>query len=67
MKNKNYLWSGEDGNNIHQDLMDFMAGNDIKLDRHLFVFDIEATKVHVQGLKKLEFSLLMNTEKLKKP
>ena len=53
MKNKNYLWSGEDGNNIHQDLMDFMAGNDIKLDRHLFVFDIEATKVHVQGLKKI--------------
>ena len=33
--------------------MDFMAGNDIKLDRHLFVFDIEATKVHVQGLKKI--------------
>ncbi|MEZ5495938.1 MAG: argininosuccinate lyase [Gammaproteobacteria bacterium] len=66
MKNKNYLWSGEDGNNIHQDLMDFMAGNDIKLDRHLFVFDIEATKVHVQGLKKIGIFTSEEYRKVKK-
>ena len=51
MTNKNYLWSDEDNQSIDVELMDFMAGADIKLDKHLFVFDIIATQAHIGGLK----------------
>ena len=51
MTNKNYLWSDEDNQSIDAELMDFMAGADIKLDKHLFVFDIAATQAHIGGLK----------------
>ncbi|MBL4661019.1 MAG: argininosuccinate lyase [Alcanivoracaceae bacterium] len=51
MTNKNYLWSDEDNQSIDAELMDFMAGADIKLDKHLFVFDIIATQAHIGGLK----------------
>lgn len=51
MTNKNYLWSDADNQSIDTELMDFMAGADIKLDKHLFVFDIIATQAHIGGLK----------------
>jgi len=51
MKNKNYLWSGEDQQSIDAELMDFMAGADIELDKHLFVYDIVASQAHIGGLK----------------
>lgn len=51
MKNKNYLWSDSEDKNIDADLMEFMAGEDIKLDKHLFVFDIIGTQAHIGGLK----------------
>ncbi len=51
MTNKNYLWSDDDNQGIDTELMDFMAGQDIKLDKHLFVFDIVATQAHIGGLK----------------
>lgn len=53
MNNKNYLWSDESNTRIDEDLMEFMAGNDIKLDRHLFVFDINGTIAHIGGLNKI--------------
>jgi argininosuccinate lyase len=52
MTNKNYLWSGDDNNTIDAELMNFLAGEDIKLDRHLFVFDIKGTQAHIAGLTK---------------
>ena len=54
MTNKNYLWSDQDNQSIDAELMDFMAGQDIKLDKHLFVFDIIATQAHIGGLKTIE-------------
>lgn len=51
MTNKNYLWSDAEDKSIDAELMDFMAGADIKLDKHLFVFDIIATQAHIGGLK----------------
>ena len=51
MKNKNYLWSGDDNQSIDEELMDFMAGEDIKLDKHLFIFDIIGSQAHIGGLK----------------
>jgi len=51
MTNKNYLWSDEEDQCIDAELMNFMAGGDIKLDKHLFVYDIAATIAHVGGLK----------------
>jgi argininosuccinate lyase len=51
MTNKNYLWSGDDNQSIDAELMDFMAGADIELDKHLFVYDIRASQAHIGGLK----------------
>ncbi|HFC31075.1 MAG TPA: argininosuccinate lyase [Oceanospirillales bacterium] len=51
MKNKNYLWSGDESQNIDEQLMDFMAGSDVELDKHLFVYDIIASQAHIAGLK----------------
>ena len=51
MTNRTYLWSGTEDKSIDAELMNFMAGADIKLDKHLFVYDIIATQAHVGGLK----------------
>jgi argininosuccinate lyase len=53
MPEKKYLWSVEQ-QTMSEDLMAFMAGSDIKLDKHLFVFDIQATQAHIGGLKSIE-------------
>ena len=52
MTTKNYLWSGDDNNTIDAELMNFLAGEDIKLDRHLFIYDIKGTQAHIAGLTK---------------
>ena len=64
MTNKNYLWSGDDNQSIDAELMDFMAGNDIKLDRHLFVYDIVASQAHIGGLKTIGILTLDEYKKL---
>ncbi|MCF6288730.1 MAG: argininosuccinate lyase [Proteobacteria bacterium] len=51
MTNKHYLWNELGDNSIDTEIMDFLAGQDIKLDKHLFVFDIIATQAHICGLK----------------
>ena len=53
MTNKNYLWSDAEDKSIDAELMDFLAGADIKLDKHLFVYDIIATQAHVGGLSRI--------------
>jgi len=50
---KNYLWQDDDGAQIDQTIMEFMAGEDVVLDRELFQFDIQATAAHVRGLARI--------------
>jgi len=45
--------SNEQGQ-VDKTIMDFMAGEDVVLDRHLFSFDIRATAAHVRGLERIE-------------
>jgi argininosuccinate lyase len=49
----NYLWQEGDGAQIDQAIMEFMAGEDVVLDRELFPFDIQATAAHVRGLARI--------------
>lgn len=50
---KNYLWQDDGGAQIDQNIMEFMAGEDVVLDRELFPFDIQATAAHVRGLARI--------------
>jgi len=43
------LWQ-KNTTSINKQMMDFMAGEDIVLDRELIQFDIQASKAHVKGL-----------------
>jgi len=51
------LWSkGSQGNGEggpDDSVQDFLAGEDIAWDRHLFAFDIRATRAHVRGLQRI--------------
>jgi len=61
---KKYLWSDTEDKSIDVELMDFMAGEDIKLDKHLFVFDIVATQAHIGGLKTINILTQEEYQKL---
>ena len=50
---KNTLWQDDDGTQIDQAIMEFMAGEDVVLDRELFPYDIQATAAHVRGLARI--------------
>jgi argininosuccinate lyase len=49
---KKYLWQ-EGGGPVDATIAEFTAGEDVILDRHLFVFDIRATAAHVRGLQRI--------------
>ena len=49
-----YLWQSDADAQIDQTIMEFMAGEDIVLDRELFPFDIRATAAHVRGLERID-------------
>ncbi len=48
------IWQKQSPVTINKQIMDFMAGEDVILDRELFLFDIEATQAHVKGLYSIE-------------
>jgi len=49
---KQFLW--QDGSDqVDQHIMEFMAGEDVILDRDLFPYDIRATAAHVRGLERI--------------
>ena len=48
-----YLWQDDGGAEVDRDIMEFMAGEDVILDRELFPFDIRATAAHVRGLARI--------------
>jgi argininosuccinate lyase len=50
----------EDGRATDADVQAFLAGDDVVLDRELFVFDIRATKAHARGLGRI--GILTDTE-----
>jgi argininosuccinate lyase len=50
---KNFLWQAAGGAAASADIMDFLAGEDVVLDRELFPFDIQATAAHVRGLARI--------------
>lgn len=50
---KNYLWQEGEGEQVDRTIMEFMAGEDVILDRELFLFDIRATVAHVRGLERI--------------
>jgi argininosuccinate lyase len=49
-----YLWQSDADGQIDRTIMDFMAGEDVVLDRELFPFDIQATAAHVRGLERID-------------
>ena len=61
---KNYVWQDEDAEAVDRTIMDFMAGEDVILDRELFVFDIRATAAHVRGLARIGILSEAEVEKL---
>lgn len=46
------LWQ-KDGVEVDPRIMQFLAGDDVLLDRELFLFDIQASQAHVQGLARI--------------
>ena len=46
------LWQ-KDGVTIDARIMKFLAGDDVLLDRELFLFDVQASTAHVQGLERI--------------
>jgi argininosuccinate lyase len=50
---KQYLWKAAGAADADEAIMQFLAGEDIVLDRQLFPFDIAATAAHVRGLARI--------------
>lgn len=56
------LWATKNSekNELQQRVEQFMSGQDVMLDHYLFEFDIQASKVHAQGLQRID--ILSQTE-----
>jgi argininosuccinate lyase len=54
------IWQKNSKATIDETIMDFMAGEDIILDRQLIKYDIQASKAHVKGLESIR--ILNSTE-----
>ncbi len=50
--NKNVLWAEE--TTLAPGVMEFLAGEDVVLDRQLFIYDIQATQAHIKGLSRIQ-------------
>ncbi|MGK2924093.1 MAG: lyase family protein, partial [Lysobacterales bacterium] len=61
---KNYLWNLSGEAPVSESIMEFLAGEDILLDRELFRFDIQATAAHVRGLMRIRILAADEAEKL---
>ncbi|MFK7958033.1 MAG: argininosuccinate lyase [Lysobacterales bacterium] len=48
------LWQKKGLTGADEQVQRFLAGEDVLLDRHLLVFDIQATTAHVRGLKTID-------------
>jgi len=50
---KQFLWQSGGAESVDEVIMEFLAGEDIVLDRELFPYDIRATAAHVRGLARI--------------
>ncbi len=50
---KRVIWQDQNEESIDNTIMEFLAGEDVILDRELFPFDIRATSAHVAGLARI--------------
>ncbi|MGB0495935.1 MAG: argininosuccinate lyase [Kangiellaceae bacterium] len=57
------LWQ-KNTTSINKQMMDFMAGEDVILDRELIQFDIQASKAHVKGLASIKLITLDDSQQL---
>jgi argininosuccinate lyase len=48
-----YLWKKGSTTDVDDQVMAFLAGNDVILDRHLLPFDIRASQAHARGLSRI--------------
>jgi len=48
-----YVWKSGSGGSVDDSIMQFLAGEDVVLDRELFPFDVRATAAHVRGLARI--------------
>lgn len=48
------LWSKGAGLRVNEQVMAFTAGEDVILDRHLLLYDIRASRAHVEGLVRID-------------
>ena len=46
------IWKKDDVA-IDPDIQNYLAGDDVRLDRHLFLFDIQASAAHAEGLNQI--------------
>jgi len=50
--NKNVLWA--DDTKLAPGVMEFLAGEDVLLDRQLLIYDIQASQAHIRGLGRID-------------
>jgi len=58
-----FLWKKSDVP-VDEKIMTFMAGQDVVLDRQLFVYDLQASAAHVKGLESIEILSSEDANKL---
>jgi len=61
---KRYLWQQVGSAAVDETIMQFLAGEDVLLDRELFPFDIQATAAHVRGLARIGILTEAESEQL---
>jgi len=61
---KDYLWAEAGEGAVDESTMEFMAGEDVILDRELFTYDIQATAAHVRGLARIGILAGAESDKL---
>ncbi|TQV71467.1 argininosuccinate lyase [Aliikangiella marina] len=47
------IWQKQSQASVDNEIMNYMAGEDILLDNQIFLFDIQASKAHVKGLNSI--------------
>lgn len=48
-----FLWQKQAGGTVDATVQQYLAGEDVVLDRHLLPYDIDATAAHVAGLRRI--------------
>lgn len=60
--NKNVLWAED--TRLAPGVMEFLAGEDVLLDRQLLIYDIQASQAHIRGLGRIDVFSTDDADKL---